>query len=34
MIMAYYLDKLTPLVDSKGPDNGTGNNEIKEALFY
>ena len=34
MIMVSYLGKLTPLVDSKGPDSGAGNNEIKEAYCF
>ena len=34
MIMVSYLDKMTPLVDSKGPDSGTDNNELKEAYCF
>ena len=34
MIMASYLDKLTPLVGSKVPDSSASNNEIKEAYCF
>ena len=33
-IVVSYLDNLTPLVDSKGPDSGAGNDEIKEAYCF
>jgi hypothetical protein len=34
MIMVSYLGKLTSLVDSKGTDSDTCNNEIKEAYCF
>ena len=34
MIVSSYLDKLTVLVDTKGPDSGAYYNEIKEAYCF
>ena len=34
MIVVSYLDNLTPLVNSNGPDSGAGNNKIKEVYCF